>query len=321
MVCKLAGKCKIIKSLAPKFNKAKIVLKAKSPEILIVGGGLAIVGGFVWSNIVTSKIDKKMEPATKKIEAVHIQRETLSEGEYPVAEYRKDITLAHAGRIGTGVKAYVGPVLLTSAGVAAMFGSYNILKKRNLAVVAAYTALDEAFKDYRKRVIDDVGEEKDRHYRYGTEIQKEKVSYVDENGNKKTKTVKNEVVDGNNLSGYSKFFKEGNLYFNEHAHMYNENFLKSAMQYLNDKLRAEGYVFLNDVYEYLGIERTLAGQSVGWILDNPKGDGFINFGAMSIYESCEGGYGDHPRPILLDFNVDGVIDGILIKKEREAIGG
>jgi hypothetical protein len=71
----------------------------------------------------------------------------------------------------------------------------------------------------------------------------------------------------------------------------------------NDLLRARGHVFLHEVLDTLGIQRTPESAIVGWIFDseNPDhiGDNFIEFNIRD-YQS-EYGY------ILLDFNVDGTI--------------
>jgi hypothetical protein len=87
-------------------------------------------------------------------------------------------------------------------------------------------------------------------------------------------------------------------------------FLRAQQQYANDKLRANGHLFLNEVYDMLGIPRTKAGQVVGWVYDaeNPIGDNYVDFGIYDIHrETVRNFVNGYERTILLDFNVDGNI--------------
>lgn len=65
-----------------------------------------------------------------------------------------------------------------------------------------------------------------------------------------------------------------------HDPEYNLAFLKSIQDYCNDRLKHIGYIFLNEVYDMLGVPRTMAGQLVGWVYDeeHPIGDNFVDFG-------------------------------------------
>jgi hypothetical protein len=74
-------------------------------------------------------------------------------------------------------------------------------------------------------------------------------------------------------------------------------------------LRARGHVFLNDVYDSLGIPRSKAGAVVGWVLNrNGEGDNFISFGVFDgTTQEIRDFVNGYEGSILLDFNVDGVI--------------
>lgn len=75
----------------------------------------------------------------------------------------------------------------------------------------------------------------------------------------------------------------------------NALFITTMRNFCNDRLKAHGFLFLNEVYEQLGLSRTRQGQLVGWIyVDNNSG---VDFGE---FEGKDG-------TILLDFNVDGII--------------
>ena len=88
-------------------------------------------------------------------------------------------------------------------------------------------------------------------------------------------------------------------------------FLKHQQNYANEKLQKQGYLFLNDVYDMLGIPKTKAGQVVGWVYDEAHPDiydNFVDFGIYDLYnEKARDFVNGREKSILLDFNVDGNI--------------
>lgn len=87
-------------------------------------------------------------------------------------------------------------------------------------------------------------------------------------------------------------------------------FLLNTQHWFNVKLRAEGYVFLNDVYETLGLNRVEEYEGrIGWTysLDRPTGDNYIDFGLFDWKEFGSKCWLGDKDAILLDFNVDGDI--------------
>ena len=90
----------------------------------------------------------------------------------------------------------------------------------------------------------------------------------------------------------------------------NLTFLKTQQVYANELLKAKGYLFLNDVYDMLGIPRTKAGQVVGWVYneENPSGDNYVDFGIFDINNIRNREFiNGYANVIILDFNVDGNI--------------
>lgn len=59
---------------------------------------------------------------------------------------------------------------------------------------------------------------------------------------------------------------------------YSKKFIRDTERYLNDRLRALGWISLNEVYDLLGIPRVLEAQIVGWkISDKLTDDNCIKF--------------------------------------------
>lgn len=108
------------------------------------------------------------------------------------------------------------------------------------------------------------------------------------------------------LSEYAKWFDDRSHGWTKNPET-NKVFLNLQQNYANEKLKARGYLFLNEVYDMLGISRTRAGQCVGWVYDtdNPVGDNCVDFG---LYEEYNREFIDGvENKALLDFNVDGDI--------------
>ena len=180
-----------------------------------------------------------------------------------------------------------------------------------MALAAAYATVDKSFKDYRKRVVERFGEELDRELKYNIKAKEIEETVVDEKGKEKTVKKTVEVVDPNEYSEFARFFDDGCLGWTKNPET-NLFYVKCQQNYANEKLKSQGYLFLNDVYDMFGIPRTKAGQIVGWIYDKDNVDGdndnFVDFG---IFNPKNGKARDfvngHERVILMDFNVDGNI--------------
>ena len=181
------------------------------------------------------------------------------------------------------------------------------MQKRNAALSAAYLTVDKSFKEYKQRVIDRVGEEVEKEIRYGIKAEEVAETVVDEDGNETTVTETVKMMNPNLYSDYARFFDESSPYWQKDPE-YNLVFLKAQQQYANDLLKARGRLFLNEVYEMLGIEKSKAGQIVGWVYDpvNPIGDNFVDFGIYDMSKERVRAFVNGYEPnILLDFNVDG----------------
>jgi hypothetical protein len=309
------------KELITNVNKIGFKLKKHSPEILAVAGVVGTVVSAVMACKATTKASDILEKAKEDIDAIHkcADNEKFAE-EYTPEDVKKDLTIVY---IQTGVKLaklYAPAVVLGALSLSSILASNNILRKRNVALAAAYATVDKGFKQYRNRVVERFGEEVDRELRHGIKAKKIEKIVVDEDGKEKKVKETVNVVERDSLSDYTFFFDESNPYWEDDGN-YNRMFLLAQQQYANDKLRANGYLFLNDVLDDLGIPRTKAGQIVGWVYDpdNPNGDNYVDFGISEAYRRDEMAFvkdtamGErvgkevYERVVLLDFNVDGNI--------------
>lgn len=112
-----------------------------------------------------------------------------------------------------------------------------------------------------------------------------------------------------NVSQYARIFNDSCVGWTKDPE-YNMRLLKEKQNYCNNLLKSKGHLFLNEVYDILGIPRTKAGAFVGWVYDekNPIGDNFVDFG---IYDTNDERNFDfingYKNTAILDFNVDGNI--------------
>lgn len=298
----------IVKSASGVVHKVGFKLKKHSPEILVATG----VAGVITSGVMACKATMK---ANEILESHHdnmntIQRAAdLNDPNYTAEDIRKDTTIVYTQTAMKFIKLYAPAVLLGIASIGCIIGSHNILKKRNVALAAAYTAVDKGFKEYRDRVVERFGDAVDKELRYGVKAKEFEEKTTDSKG--KEKTVKNKVAvaDPNMYSDYARVYDDGCAGWSKNAE-YNLMYLKQRQNWANELLKSRGHLFLNEVYDMLGIPRTKAGQVVGWVYDekNPVGDNFVDFGIYNLnIEKARDFVNGYERSIVLDFNVDGPI--------------
>lgn len=302
----------ITNSMTRSFNKLGIQIKKHSPEILVLAGVVGTVTSAVMACKATTKLDGILSESKENIDTIHYAMEhpEVIPEKYTEDDGKKDLVIAYTQSALNVAKLYAPSVILGTLSIGAILTSNNILRKRNVALAAAYTAVDKSFKEYRGRVVERFGKEMDRELRYNIKAKEFEETVTDEKTGKEKKVKKTvEVVGLDGYSDYAKFFDESCAGWTKDPEQ-NLFFLKRQQDYANEVLKAKGYLFLNDVYEMIGIPRTKAGQVVGWIYDekNPIGDNFVDFGIYDTHkESNQRFVNGYERTILLDFNVDGNI--------------
>lgn len=284
-------------------GRAMLLLQKYSPQILTGLGIAAGVGSGILACRATLKVNDVLDEHEKTEENIE---DALAYDEYTSKDAKEDrIKL----KLQTGaklVRLYAPSLMLGAMSVGCILGGSHILTKRNAAIAAAYSVLEGTFSDYRKRVVDEMGEEKDKQLYYGLKSQTVMTTDYDENGKKhKTKKQVN-ILEPSDISLYARFFDDASSNWSPDSE-YNLLFLKNQQNYCNDLLHARGHLFLNEVYDLLGIPRSKAGSVVGWI-EQKGNDNFVDFGIYSVRNQENMDFvNGYENSILLDFNVDGVI--------------
>lgn len=286
-----------------------MVVKKYSPEILTAVGIVGFGATVVTACSATLKVDDILTDHKEQIEKIDSVAENPDYAdEYSETDATRDKAIVYIQTGASLVKNYLPAITLGALSIGCILCAHNIMSKRNVALLAAYKASEEAFANYRENVKEELGEEKDHQFLYG--LQKTKVEEIVTDDKGKEKKVKKEVMKSNGrmASQYARFFDETNRNWNRNPEA-NMNFLILVQNQANDLLvsRNGKPVFLNEVYDMLDLERSEAGQFVGWVLDE-NGDGYIDFNIFDgeSFEKREFVNGYNPS-ILLDFNVDGVV--------------
>lgn len=306
------NKTQLMNNMSRTFHKAALKLKKHSPEILVVAGVVGTVGSAVMACKATLKVNEVLDEAKENIEKIHEATEhgaTEAGLDYSVEDSKKDLFTVY---VQTGVKMaklYGPAVIVGGLSVGAILTGHNITRKRNVALAAAYTAVDKSFKEYRGRVVERFGEALDKELRYNIKAKEVEEIVVNEDGTESIVKTTVEVADQPDYSEYSVVYDNGCKGWTKDPD-FNKTFLIQQQRYANDLLQSRGYVFLNEVYEMLGVPRTKTGQIVGWVYDEdcPNGDNYIDFGIFDTHrEKTRDFLNGYERTIILDFNVDGNI--------------
>ena len=283
-------------------RRAGLHIAKHSPAILLVAGIGCGVAATVMACKETLKAEEILDKHEESMNTIREAEKIASENEnevYTQEEKTKDTITAYTKTFVEFIKLYGPSIALGAASVACILASYGIMRKRYLGVVAAFKSVSEAFKRYRKAVIDDQGLEADRIYFQGGR----KVEVKGKDGKKETTIAIPEDVE--EYSYYAKYFDASSREWEKDNPEYNLMFLKAQQEIANQMLQSRGHLFLNEVYDLLDIPRTAAGAVVGWVKGN--GDNYVDFGIFNDDEATRRFINGYEDCVLLDFNVDGVI--------------
>lgn len=304
------------------LGSATYTLKRYSPEILLGVGVVGVVSSTVLACKATLKAEAILDDHAEKSSYIDeaVIGNANNEFEYSKKDEETDRRTLMFSTAGQFIKLYGPPATLMTVSIGCILGAHHIMKKRNVALMAAYKLVEEAFHNYRKRIVSEFGEQVDSRIYYGTEAIEggPTMKITDENGNEREMELVN-----HNLSGFSRFFQEdkpdqlggwdGSTQWSK-VHEYNLDFLKCKEEHFNNMLLIKGFVTVNDVYSELGFPPTEAGMICGWRYKSDRGDGYISFKPRLIDGNWA--FGQNGSSILLDFNIDGVIfDQSIARKE------
>lgn len=280
----------------------KLGLEAKQPEMLLVGGILAMGAAVVVACKQTMKLEEKIAPLMEEVENAH------NSGN------KKDEDAARAQVVVETAKAYAVPALLFIGGAMFTIKGHQIMQDRQLKLALAYTATKKAFDAYRQRVVEDQGHASDQYYMNGAKDVK-----ISPNGY--PVTVASRDWDESRKDPYNRVFAQDTSSEWENDLGMNKHFIACQQRFAQQKLNRDGYYYLNDAYEMLGMSKSDIGQVVGWkveiLPDGTRSVPTIDFGIDKPLPD-DWKYNAN-REVFLDFNCQGLIVGGKIQKWLEEV--
>ena len=217
--------------MAQLMRVAKTSITKHSPEILT---GIGIAG-----MITTTVLAVKATP--KAIRLIEEAKEEKGE----------DLTKAET--VKTCWKAYIPAAAICVASTACLIGASSVSIRRNAMLATAYKLSETAFSEYKEKVVETIGDEKEK-------IVREKVS---EERIKKNPLTKNEIIMTD--YGDTQFYETlSGRYFKSDIEQ-----IKKVVNYLNKDMLQDmfGTISLNEFYDELELERIDLGDELGWRVD------------------------------------------------------
>ncbi len=302
------------------FSQGKVKFSNASPEIALAIGIGGVIAGAVLACRSTLKAEEIAKEAKEKIEAIEDTASDESKEEcYSEEDCKRAKTIVYAQTAVKILKVYAPAIVVETLSILSICEGHGILRKRNGALMAAYAALDRGYNEYRKRVKEEIGDEKEGLLHRGLKATEIDIPSKDEEGRDTTEKVPATVRTKKPVSEYARLFGEGVTDEWSKSVDYNLTFVKQIQRWANNELKRRatngvGVLFLNEVYDKLGFERIAEGQEIGWIFDkdNPNQQSFVDFGLREVNgERVEAFMYGLENSVWLDFNVDGLVRNYL----------
>lgn len=249
------------------INQSILKTKKNSPHIFFGAGIIASITSTVLACRATLKLEDVLDEIEEQFDAI----------EYDCNHTDEELNRLYWGARIQGAKKLVklyGPtVLMELVAIACMSGSHIQMTKKNSMLMAALVAVSKGHDEYRDQIVEEEPE------------------------------IRSEIslVDKSEWNAFTRIFDETCQSYHKDVEI-NRQFLHFCQSRANVMLRTKGVVFLNDVYDMLGYERTREGHVYGWVYG---GDGLneIDFG---IFEGQNSRFiNGLERAVVLNFNVDG----------------
>lgn len=293
----------IQEALTTGAHKVLFGLRRVAPELATTAGiaGIAVGAIGLYKGIKESKdIWAKVKEEVKRLE---------DEG----ADNKEIKTVKVAGAVAVVKK--VGPSAgLVVASTATVLGVQHNMRKENARLSDVVTKTSLAYNALLKNLKDKYGDEAAEELVYGIRKPTEEEQKVIEEhaGHEVTEEERKtyRISDGEEItpSPYAVFFDETcNGYTDDPE--FNKNTLILLQARLNERLKRKGYLYLNEVYEALGVEKTEAGHVMGWRYaphdPNHEGANCVDFNMWDIRSRANRRFINGYEPVvLLDFNID-----------------
>lgn len=293
-------------SVSTLFHTGVARISKHAPTILSVGASIGVVA----TSALAWRAGRTFEDVEyrnyEQIKDCQNRADEIPDEEVPSIERKNRLAFAlDAAR-------HIAPtVIIGGTTIALIYFSNSISRKRMAALSAAYFAVQNAFDNYKAKMVDTLGKEtvdkivQPKLPNYGKTAEE-----ILENDDRNDAADVTDAVLSmvRECSPYARIISETSSTAWDPNEDYTVMNLTEIQAWANRRLQKKGHLFLNEVFDQLGLSRMKEGALVGW-LKNGDGDGYISFGD---FESAIYRVPDYERKsihsnVVVDFNVDGVI--------------
>ena len=223
-------------NMAVLFKDIKTVLSDHSPEILT---GLGIAG-----MITTTILAVKATPKALKL---------ISKAEDEKIDNGHGESLTKTEVVKAGWKPYIPAVVTGVVSVGCLIGGSAVHSKRNTALAAAYNLSTTALSEYKEKVVETIGEKKEKDIRDKVAEERIKKEPVNQSAI---------IVSGN---GSTRCFDT----ITKRRFVSDIEAIKKIVNELNRRMvNGEDYISLNEFYYELGLDGSRIGDELGWNVTN-----------------------------------------------------
>lgn len=294
-------------SISRTFYAIGAKVKKAAPTIAVITGTACGIGATVMAVKETLTVGEIMTEYKETVKTIDDVEERINNGEEIYFNNKKTNkteleTVEYLNRdrkvlkVQTAVKLakhYKFTIALSALSVALILSGYGEMKKRFIGAVAAYEGLyrtyletkKEAEKNSKKTEMPDINDK------------------INEDEDTKPE-VKGRVDD----SDFCRIFDKSSSMYRENREI-NLGYLKSVEKYCTNLLHIRGHLFLNEVYDALGMSHTETGALCGWLYNSSDGDDFVSFNineAIDEVKYADDIYPDDPE-VFMYFNCVGPI--------------
>lgn len=272
-------------------GRAGLVLSKHAPTILTAAGTVGFIGTTVLASKATLKVEETLAEEAALLVKVH---EAHEDGKLTDKDATRDKVILYTRMTTKLAKLYAPALILGAASIVSLATGHGIMLKRNASLAAAYAAVDQAFKTYKKKV----------EAKFGKDAVLDALVSNTEQEIAENELTLEAIAAVDKVSPYGVIFDDENINWSADEDL-SMLHLKCQQQYANDILQTRGHIFLNEVYKMLGFPHTPAGAVTGWV--KGQGDNFIDFNLQDGIFEGEDKNGRTVTKWALDFNVDGVM--------------
>lgn len=229
------------------FKTAQRFVSHHSPEILT---GIGIAGMITTTVLAVKATPKALELIDKEKNRQNreVRKEAAEKGQDACPQISK---LKPVEVVKVAWKPYIPAAITGVASIACLVGASSVSARRNAALATAYKLSETALTEYRDKVIETIGDKKEKEIR----------DKVDEERIINNPVSKKEVImTGNGDTLFCDFLS--GRYFESDM----ESIRKSENN-LNRRMRDEMYISVSDFYDELGLDHTQVSDMLGWNID------------------------------------------------------